>query len=106
MRWRIHYPDRVVEGSTRAEWEAAPDEGVQVVVVLEPYPDHPDGEPHRPVAGVDDRQVWTGVDPYDPASESARREAPSLPSDWPVKYGSLLPDADYFRIWEEAAHGD
>lgn len=92
--WRIYYGDgSVVSGTSEDEWRAAPDDGVQVVALMEPYPDLPDGQPQRPWIGVDDRQLWTGTSEYDPF-------------DWGVKYGSSVPDAEYFAIWERAAYGD
>lgn len=87
--WRVYYADgSVVRGTTAAEWRAAPDDAVQVVALMEPYPDG-----SRPWAGVEDRRLWTGTDEFDPFG-------------WGVKRGSLLPDEKYFIIWEEAAHGD
>lgn len=87
--FRIHYADgSVVKGSTRKDWRAAPDDGVQVVALMEPYPDG-----RRPWAGVDDRQLWTGDDVYNLF-------------DWGRKRGSLIPAADYLAIWERAAYGD
>lgn len=85
-KWRIHYSDHVVEGHTRGDWLTAPDDNVQVVVLLrEPVLEL--GE--RRWIGVTDRLLWTGEDSYDPFG-------------WGEKRGRLLPDEDYQRIWDEA----
>ncbi|MCK9540344.1 hypothetical protein [Dokdonella sp.] len=85
-RWRIHYSGHVVEGVTADEWRAAPDDDVQVVVLLrDPVLEH--GEMRW--TGVTDRLLWTGDEVYDPFG-------------WGEKRGSLIPDDDYWRCWEEA----
>ena len=83
--WAIYYADgsRVI-GTTAEDWLSAPDDGVQVVVLYEPYPDG-----RRPWRGVDDRQLWTGDDVYDPFR-------------WGLKYGLLIDRADYDAIWDQA----
>lgn len=85
-RWRIHYADRVVEGESEREWREAPDEGVQVVVLLRD-PVLELGEMRW--TGVTDRLLWTGDEVYDPFG-------------WGEKRGSLVADAEYERIWGEA----
>lgn len=103
---RLFYERRVYRGQlSKKLWELVPDDGFQVAVVMEPYPDD-----HRPWRGVDDRQLWTGYDEFNPTSDEARREVPALHAiadeTWSVKRGSLLPDNVYFALWEQAAHGD
>ena len=83
MIFRVYYADgSVVEGSTADHWQAAPNAGVQVIAR---FP--------RDLSvrwfGVDDRDLWTGEDNYDPFG-------------WGVKTGTLLSDAEYFAIWERA----
>jgi len=85
--WRIYYADgSVVDGETANDWVTAPDDGVQVVISLNP------GVPLRwhysggPVRGY---EIWTGEDIYNPFG-------------WGVKHGSLMSDADYTTIWERA----
>lgn len=81
--WRIYYADMVVEGATAEEWLAAPDDGVQVVVLFE-------STDYRGWKGVSgDRQLWTGDDEFDPFG-------------FGVKRGLLIPDDDYLAIWERA----
>ena len=84
--WAIYYADgsRAV-GRSAEEWRAAPSDGVQVVVLYEPYPDG-----RRPWCGVDDRQLWTGDDWYDPFGYGE------------AKAGSLMDRAEYDAIWERA----
>jgi len=85
--WRIYYADgSVVRGRTTDAWRAAPDEGVQVVVLMAP------GD-RRPWRGVEDRHLWTGTDDYDPFG-------------WGRKTGSLIADAAYQAIWERACGDD
>lgn len=84
---RLYYPHGVITGPHAPEtWAHGPDDGLQVVVLMDPYPDG-----RRPWRGVDDRQLWTGEDVFDPFG-------------WGPKRGSLLPDAEYFAIWERAAY--
>lgn len=86
--WYIFYEDElVVWGRHGFDWLNAPSEGVQYVVLMEPYPDG-----RRPWRGVDDRQIWTGDDEYDPFG-------------WGVKYGSLIDDAIYYGMWDRVAYG-
>lgn len=76
-------------GTTRLGWRRAPDGGVQVIAA---FPGPP--EPHLSKwSRVTDRYLWTGEDEYDPFG-------------WGVKRGSLIPDEDYWRIWNEVAYGD
>ena len=82
--WAIYYRESIHTGETLEDWLSAPDQGVQAVVVYAPYPDG-----RRPWAGVDDRQLWTGDDEF------------SI-NGWPEKRGLLIPDAEYFAIWERA----
>lgn len=94
--WAIYYADgRVVQGGTKADWLAASDEGVQVVVVDGPPPEpRPDRFKTGYVGtGRADRAFYTGVDNYDPLDYGR------------MKRGSLLPDAAYRAIWERA-YGD
>jgi len=86
-KFRIYYSDgSVVQGGTRADWVAAPDTGVQVVVLMEPYPDG-----RKPWGGaLPDRQIWTGDDTY------------RLFKSYPPKEGELIADKDYERIWKRA----
>jgi len=87
-RWSIWYADGSrVDGTTAADWHAAPKYGVQVVAEWRIPASH-----ERRWYLVDDRFLWTGTDTFDPFG-------------WGVKYGSLLSDADYFRIWNTAAYG-
>lgn len=86
--WRLYYEDAVIRGHTRAEWDAAPDTGVQALILMEPYDGACPWRGMRP-----DRQGWTGEEEY------------SL-NGWPPKRGSLLPDADYFAIWARAITED
>lgn len=84
--WAIHYSDRVVQGATREEWIAAPDDDVHVVVEFR-TPSQDLGE--WKWTGVTDRFLWTGEDSYDPFG-------------WGVKYGRLISDEEYQRIADEA----
>lgn len=87
-----------VDCKNRGEWRRAPESGVQVLCL--------EGEhrlagtvrelaEQRMVTGYvvrpsdPDRQFFTGVGEYDPLG-------------WGVKTGSLLPDAEYWEIWEAA----
>ena len=88
--WRIYYTGgAVAPGKTKADWRAAPDPGVQVVVLMAP----PAPDNRRwfcpGVGSIEDRQLWTGTDTYDPFG-------------WGVKYGSWVPRAEYNMIWERA----
>jgi len=90
--WRIYYGDGSVRCGRNAEaWAAAPATGVQVLVLMEPgasgWTYEADGVP----VAVIDRQLWTGDDEYE------------LAPGWGVKTGSLIPDAEYFVIWNRAA---
>lgn len=95
MRWRIYYTDLTFYGSTREHWISAPQSGVQVVSLEIPVPDVHRGEalPDKATGFVygsrRDRQFFTGVDEYDPMG-------------YGPKFGTLIPDADYWRIWELA----
>jgi len=90
-KWRIYYSDgSVVRGSSREDWVAAPDSGVQVVVLMKPYPDG-----RRPWAGSrEDRQIWTGDDWY------------RLYKSYPPKEGELIGGEKYERIWRRAFKED
>jgi len=94
-KWIIFYSNRsVVSGVSEQDWLDAPDKGVQVVVLCEPTSYRGwMGVPFDPVTGLADRQLWTGEDTYDPFG-------------WGVKYGSLISDATYFKIWERASRGN
>lgn len=83
--WAIYYASgaRVI-GHDAAAWRDAPDDGVQVVVLYAPYPTG-----RRPWRGVDDRQLWTGEDVYDPFGYGAKR-------------GAWMDRAVYELIWERA----
>lgn len=96
-RFRIYYRDplQTWQGSTFDEWVAAPDDGVQVVAVLEPPPTPlPDrfktGYVH---CGLKDVALYTGVDEYDPLGFGV------------PKRGRLIPDDEYAAIWARA-YGD
>jgi hypothetical protein len=83
--FRIYYGDgSVVRGRAPDDWARAPVDDVQVVVLMEPYPDG-----RRPWAGVDDRQLWTGEDRYNPFG-------------WGPKFGRWMERAAYDAIWERA----
>lgn len=85
--WTIYYSDgSTVTGHSESDWLAAPNTQVQVVVEW-----RVPGITERPWRGVIDRFLWTGEDRYDPFG-------------WGVKFGELIPDADYQRIWEQAAY--
>jgi len=87
-RFSIWYPSGYrVDGETAADWLAAPTYGVQVVAEW-----RSPTLAERRWSGVFDRVLWTGTDTFDPFG-------------WGVKVGAQLSDADYFRIWREAAHG-
>jgi len=94
MNWRIYYKDAVISGSSKQEWVEAPDEGVQVVVMLEPpsrpYPDR--RSTGFVFSGRTDYTFYTGVDQFDPLG-------------YGVKTGAWLSDEDYARVWERA-YGD
>lgn len=90
MIWRIYYPAEVVGGSTPEDWRAAPDSGVQVIVLME-RPE--DLRWHSSRGAVRDRRLWTGTDEYDPFG-------------YGVKTGSALADAEYLAIWERACGDD
>lgn len=92
--WTIYYADgSVVNGSTRQQWRNAPASGVQVVVLWEPPP-LVEGVPFRPWSGVNDRQLWTGEDEYDPFGYGH------------PKRGKLIDRADYERISDRAFYGE
>jgi len=91
-KWRIYYADgSIVEGTTEEEWVAAPDEGVQAIVSFAPPFNNrwsykgADGLNHS----VQDRNIWTGEDIYDPLG-------------FGIKTGSLISTNDYFIIWSRA----
>ncbi len=88
--WRIYYAaGAVVSGKTKADWRAAPGEGVQVVVLMAP-PAVDCRRWHCPgIGSITDRQLWTGTDTYDPFG-------------WGAKTGASMPRADYDMIWERA----
>lgn len=92
MVWRIYYGDgRIVEGNTKTDWTRAPKTNVQVVVSLQPQ------DPPRwhyvnaqgKTIPVRDRQLWTGVDTYDPFGYGA-------------KTGLLISLPVYEEIWNKA----
>lgn len=89
MLWKIHYADRTLRGRTVKSFQRAPKHGVQVIAVF--------GEGHNSRCREDgslvgDRKLYTGEGKYELAGC--------------VKYGSLISDADYWRIWEEACDGE
>ena len=88
IKWDIYYPDRMISGYTEEEWNAASDIGVQVLVYWKPYPSHISKWGHV----INNRQLWTGDDEY------------SI-NGWKPKVGTLLPNEEYWKIWEEAAYG-
>ena len=87
--WGIYYPDKVIYGLSPEGWRQAPDQEVQVVVLLDGVGNSTCREDG---SLVEDRSLWTGESTYDPFG-------------WGVKYGSTIPDADYWRIWEGACNG-
>ncbi len=95
MRWKIYYEDLVVSGSTRKQWIEAPNDGVQVVVVMQPpTPPYPDRvKTGFCFCGKADRTFYTGVSQYDPLGYDHK------------KSGLLLPDDEYLKVWERA-YGD
>jgi hypothetical protein len=85
--WRIYYAGgSMLDGHTAEDWSAAPDDGVQVVVL---FTSVETPRWHYSGGAVRDRQMWTGEDNYDPFG-------------WGAKRGALISDADYFAIWERA----
>ncbi len=93
--WRIYYKNSVVSGSTKKEWLEAQNDGVQVVVVLQsPIPPYPDRvKTGFCFCGKSDRSFYTGVSEYDPLGYNH------------MKFGSLLSDEEYTKVWERA-YGD
>lgn len=92
--FKIYYSDTVLSGDGQQDWINAPDQDVQVVVVMEHRPEPPN-LPDRFATGFvytlrTDRIFYTGVDEYDPLGYGS------------TKFGSLLSDQAYFTIWEEA----
>lgn len=85
-RVAVFYRDGVRFCRTPLGWERLPDHGVQVVAAW------PRTQPRR-WTNVEDRDIWTGEDEYDPFG-------------WGVKYGSLIDADEYERIWREAFYGD
>ena len=88
--WRLYYADGSrIDGVGAADWMAAPDDEVQVLALLTPYPNapYPGWTPWAGAKG--DRQLWTGEDAY-------------TLSDWPPKRGSWMNRADYDMIWNRA----
>jgi len=90
--WKIYYTDTTVTGENQQDWIEAPDHNVQVVVEYR----EPTYRPNRTYK--DDRgnnclvlgkHLWDGTDEYDPFG-------------WGVKYGALLPDIEYYTIWNTA----
>lgn len=95
--FKIYYSDSVYEGDGQQDWVNAPDQDVQVVVVMEHRPEPPN-LPDRFTTGFvytakNSSTFYTGVDDYDPMNYGS------------IKYGALLPDAEYFAIWD-LAYGD
>lgn len=92
MLWRIYYDDPLQDyvGENQEDWIKVPVDGVQVIVLYEP-PKIPHWTyPYNDkVVTVTDRQLWTGLDVYDPFG-------------WGIKYGSLISDKDYLDIWIRA----
>ena len=95
MDWRIYYENSVVSGSTWKEWIKARDEGVQVVVAMQsPAPPYPDRvEAGFCFCGKTDRTFYTGANQYDPLGYGH------------MKFGALLSDKEYLKVWE-MAYGD
>lgn len=89
-RVAIAYADGSIKGcTTPLGWRRHPDHGVQIVAS---WPGPP--APHLSRwTGVADRYLWTGDEEYDPFG-------------WGLKYGQLIPDGEYQRIWDEVAYGD
>ena len=92
-KWSIWYDNgHVVKGSTEAEWNRAPDVGVQVLVLHEPSPDGRYPFHSRRIGQMPkDRQVWTGDDTYQL-------------NGWAPKKGSLMDWDDYIDIFDMALH--
>lgn len=78
----IYYSEHVVHGTGLADWRAAPDVDVQVIVEWV----QPDSFPW---AGVTDRKLWTGEDVYDPFG-------------YGVKFGAWMDTDAYMALWEVA----
>jgi hypothetical protein len=83
--FRIYYSTSFVDGETREDWIAAPDEDVQVVRLechgLQPH--------ESPWAGVSGARLWTGEDEY-------------RLNGWPTKFGKWMDFDGYLAIWERA----
>ncbi len=93
-RWRIYYVGgSVVTGKNKTDWLAAPEDGVQVVVLMAPPAVDNRRWSHPDIGSIEDRQLWTGTDTYDPFG-------------WGVKHGSWVPRAEYDMIWERACGDD
>lgn len=92
--WRVYYANGlVVSGKDQADWLAAPNKGVQVIVLMEsPAQSYRRWFCYK-IGSIEDRQLWTGEDKYDPFG-------------WGVKFGSWMPRADYDVIWECACGDD
>jgi hypothetical protein len=93
--FRIYYSDGSrVDGTTEQDWLAAPDVGVQVVVS---FPMEGSIRWYSEVDGenvvVRDRNLWTGVDEYDPFG-------------FGIKTGALIDTDDYMIIWRRACGDD
>lgn len=94
--WSIYYASgAVVSGKSKRAWKAAPDTGVQVVVVRDPPPTP---RPDRYATGYvecsalkPDVPSYTGVDIYDPLDYGA------------PKKGALMDRAAYDAIWGRAS---
>ena len=93
-QWRIYYAGgAVVSGKNRADWTAAPDAGVQVVVLMAPPAQDKRLWWCLGIGSIEDRQLWTGTDTYDPFG-------------WGVKHGSWVPWCEYDMIWGRACGDD
>lgn len=91
MSWRIYYSDHRVDGVTEEDWINAPDDDMQVIVLMTP-PDTPRWNYHDEngkIHVVYDRELWTGDDYFDPFG-------------WGEKAGRLISDEEYIEIWRRA----
>lgn len=89
--WTIWYSDGSrVDGITEQDWNNAPSEDVQIIVIHAPYPDV-NGRPFRPWQGVSDRMILTGEDHY-------------YLNTWAVKNGKWMTDEAYTELWESVIH--
>lgn len=96
--WRLYYSDRVVD-SKSTEWAATPSDDVQVLIVFynESYQIFEDGElktyPYRKLYCLQDYYWQFGAGTAEDAVTAGASE---------IKTGRLLPDEDWWAIYEKA----